>query len=763
MKIKIETKLIIAFAVILQSISLHAQDSDRISLNYSLHDFSLLGRNDSIKILSNELECHYLNDSTLPALPYIEYNFIVDNNINYVGHNYTLRDTLIDTGVVLLPNSLSIPSSFVQKQTKYDNQGIFEYNNVIYPSEKVVYLGSHLFRNTKILSFSISPFSYDAEKKHLFLSTNIELDIEIEDNGKVRKLRSDMTRCLSDDWISNEQTKFTNNKVRTAKLDRNTNIEYLVITCDSFKNEFQKLADWKTLKGIPAKVVTTEQIYANVEGKNHQQKIKNAIKQYFTQTDSLLQYVLLGGDIETVPTQKCYVSSSSYKANVASDVYYSSLKQIEWDTNGNGKVGEVRDNIDIAFDLIVTRLSVKNIQDCRAQISRILKYEQTPDTIGWNDNILMGGATILDRHYNYPEGRMSDTQYKSENNLYKKYIKDNWLGANKYMFYDTGTSFTGNDLYQFRTCNMLEQLGKGYTFFNVITHGNPDGWKMEWCPDSIEKLQFFTVNDIKHYTNSGNTMIVTTACHTNAFDSLSTCLSEAFMRHGGGGVIAYYGSTHYGWESIDSISDGPSSMFSGLFYRTLLQSAKHEIGQSIYESKALKIGLSNQNNTYRWLILSLNALCDPEMSLYIRKPKRFNHVEINLNDKTATIETGEPDCKICISANLDNEDNFYEIFNTTDNAIFNINRDSEYTICITKAGFVPYIATVSGCIIIQNTNIESDISLYADSVKIGNNISSNHTPGDVNIRNCKVTIKSNGNTLISNGVKVYKDSQLRIN
>lgn len=749
---------------------LFAQEPDGISLDYSIQDFHIEERADTVIIKLPEKESHYLEDPTQPALPYMEYNFIIDANARYVSHRSTSQDVVIKSGVVVLPNTLPVPTSYIADSNPAPKTDVrINYANASYPSEKVVYLGSHLFKNTKVLSFAVSPFTYDAANRKLLFSSSIKLSIEIEDGGRLKKLSAetprDLLRQLSDVSF-NERDKIYKNRLKGAKSNEAPNIEYLVITCDSFKNEYQRLADWKTLKGVPAKVITTENIYATMEGKNHQQKIKNAIKQYFIQSNNLLQYVLLGGDVEIVPTQKCHVTTYSvvrYVADLASDMYYSSLKQIEWDTNGDGLAGEVKDGIDIAHDLIVTRLSSNSISDCHTQISRILKYEQQPDTIGWEDNILMGGNTIRDKHYSYAEGKMSDTQYKSEYILYKKYIESSWPNSIKYMFYDTGTSFAENDQYQFRTYNMLEQLRKGYTFINVVTHGNPDGWKMEWCADSINKKQYFKVNDVPLYENSGNTMIVTTACHTNAFDSLSTCLSEAFMRHEKGGILAYYGSTHYGWSKPDSTKEGASAMFCGLFYRTLLQSPDHQIGRSIYDSKALKIGYSNTDDTNRWLLLSMNGLCDPEMSLYISKPKNFNNIEINLNNGSAMVETGEADCKICVSVASGSEDSYYQVFNATDNTSFNVTDNDVYTVCVTKAGYVPYIAKVSNSIVIQNTNIESDTYFCTESAKIGHDVSNEIPFGNVNIKNCKVKIHSKGTTVIPNGFKVFKNSQLRIN
>ena len=63
---------------------------------------------------------------------------------------------------------------------------------------------------------------------------------------------------------------------------------YIIITCDSLKDSFQRLAFWETMKGVPTKVLTTEEIDSLYEGNTMQLKIKAAIKDYYNG-----QYVVL--------------------------------------------------------------------------------------------------------------------------------------------------------------------------------------------------------------------------------------------------------------------------------------------------------------------------------------------------------------------------------------------------------------------------------------------------------------------------------------
>jgi hypothetical protein len=77
-------------------------------------------------------------------------------------------------------------------------------------------------------------------------------------------------------------------------------VKYLIITNNYDVNgvfvgdlvsEFQRLADWKTKKGVPAIVKTVEWVNSNYQGCDIQEKIKNFIKDAYSQWEA--DWVLL--------------------------------------------------------------------------------------------------------------------------------------------------------------------------------------------------------------------------------------------------------------------------------------------------------------------------------------------------------------------------------------------------------------------------------------------------------------------------------------
>ena len=69
--------------------------------------------------------------------------------------------------------------------------------------------------------------------------------------------------------------------------------DYVVITEAPMDTVFQRLADWKTLRGVPGKVVLVSWINANYTGYDLQEKIRNFIIDAHATWGT--NYVLLGG------------------------------------------------------------------------------------------------------------------------------------------------------------------------------------------------------------------------------------------------------------------------------------------------------------------------------------------------------------------------------------------------------------------------------------------------------------------------------------
>lgn len=456
-KTKICLVIVTLFALSLPVLS---EDNKNVNISYKASDFSLTERNGQLYIDSQKYSFSLKTEPSEPALPFIGLYVWIDSKYDYNGHSVNTQDTLLRTNTLVAPNPNPSPSNWNNKIS----QSSPEYLSSVYPNDCIEYMGTSIIGGNKILCFSVSPFQYFPMSKKLYFKNNIYLSISLSRNSfEETKIITNPKELVGGMVVNkDEMINATNNKNILSSHQNKTSgtsnpYEYLIVTCDSLKDVFQRLANWKTMKGVRTNVITTDSICSSTETRP-QLLIKKAIMDYYEESGHALQYVLLGGDHEIVPAEHCRLvlpldSITTDTTDVPTDLYYASLKNPNWDTNGDGLIGDLKDNMDIIHDIYVTRLSVNSISDAQNQIDRILKYEMNPDTDNWQNNILMSGNSLNYACYNYPDSLMSDTHYKSEK-FYQKYILNNWPYHHKYMFYDTGTSFTGGAQYHFRANNL---------------------------------------------------------------------------------------------------------------------------------------------------------------------------------------------------------------------------------------------------------------------------------------------------------------------
>lgn len=117
--------------------------------------------------------------------------------------------------------------------------------------------------------------------------------------------------------------------------------DYIIITNNALKPTFQTLADWKTKKGVFTIIKTIEEIYANYQGTDIQEKIRNYIIESWGKWGHGL-FFLLGGGNRIVPARMVmgdvYDCTNIENKNIQypADMYYATYKN-NWNSNLNNK------------------------------------------------------------------------------------------------------------------------------------------------------------------------------------------------------------------------------------------------------------------------------------------------------------------------------------------------------------------------------------------------------------------------------------------
>lgn len=713
---------------------------DRIfNLSYSSEDFIVSSVNGNLLIATRNQLDMYNEDTLKPALPFIPIKIMIANNEDYVGYSFTKKESVFCQNAKLLHNPSGYTADYIpQKPFVFlDNQ----YEDCIYPNKNIEFIGVSEMRGCKYLEFLICPFRYDPMNFCVYIWNKIQLDIQLCKNNKSQIMPINKSfRDIIKKMVINNDSLDTYYPEKTG----GSGTEYLIITCDSFKNEFERLSKWKNIKGVKTQVITIEDICSNNSGSSLslQQKIRNTISDYFG-SDSSLQYVLLAGDDNIVPTKKKEISDATISGlttcEMPSDLYYACLlspKRFGWDYTH----GDIISSDKLVPDISVTRAPVNTLESTKAFVNRIIKYESNPQISCLNNKILLSGSfgVGLAQHHG--------------DSIYKRYIEGLWSGTS-FRFYDTDTDFEEQGGYELNGSHLQQELMKGYPFVFMCSHGDYNRYL-------LENNTSYTNSFADTLQNIGYTTIATSACYTNRFDNDTTCLSESFIRNPESGLIAYIGHSRQG---IVSPAYTPlfSDKFNGLFFQALFLDPSHRIGTAMTSVRVAFTGLIQRNKKNRWVLFGVNPLGDPETPVYVETPRCFDNVEVSYSNGLWSVDAHVDSCDFCAMSIEDEGSSFYDRKYGIRNATYS-DLGQCITICIKKAGYIPYVAVVGNNIYVQNKKFDQDIHIFSNNTFIGFDVTENEPYGHVLLNQGALTIQSNNGVTIKNDFEVKKGAVFEI-
>ena len=719
------------FILLLFAVKIANGETSKVqTFKFDIDDFEIQEFQGSLFITSNVHNLSFDSDINKPALPYIGVKIPIDDGLQYQRHTVNVNSSVIRSEVIMASNPEYVTTNSGGNAEKWYE---VTYLEDIYPEKNVVYSGCQKINGTLFCFFKVCPFFYNAKTKELSFITDFIINIS----------------------LSTKSAKNASNHPVTRLSNVNTDYDYLIITNETLAPVYQKLADWKTFKGVKTKVLSVENIYQEItDNISNQAKVKKAIIDYYGTLVHQLKYVLLGGDTCVVPTEMTYIKlikadSTIVEKTTPSDLYFACLDDLEWDTNSNGLSGEIDDDIDYGPDIVVTRIPLSDIDETQNVVNRIIKYEIYPDTIQWKDNILMCGNQLTNLY--------SGDAYVKGENFYNTYIRGYWNG-NRTRFYNNFTDFEGGASYDLTDFNFESKFEDGYTFVDMITHGLPCYWVFENM-DSYWHLYAL------RQRNKRNTIITTIACNTNAFDSLY-CLSKYFFKGYNSGILGYIGCSREGWFITHPYQLGPSFDYNGEFYKNLFLSSSHQLGASFYESKSSLVELCDTyHSPYRWLHMGLNCLGDPEMPVFLSKPKTF----VNMSSY-AFYETGFFDiyswignCRFCFSSRYNDRNDYYIYPNTYYVSSERLLGIGMFNICVTHPEYFPYLGIYGDTVYLQGEKLLGDYHVKSKTnTYIGSNVTNRRNQGPVIIEEGKTTIISPDGVTIYNDFEVKKGAELEI-
>jgi hypothetical protein len=482
-----------------------------------------------------------------------------------------------------------------------------------FPSEAAVYVTTERVRGYDIAFVRLYPVEYTPADGALAYYPSLELRVLTAPSAGGQEEQASMFR-------GDEQT-----RRRVGRMIDNTGAEYayadflgsfekgerdsdtypyLIITDDPYVSTFQDLADYKTSKGLRAKIVRVDSLTANVSGNDNQDRIRNYIIEAYQNLGT--EYVLLAGDDEIIPHRGFYAVGGGADYDIAADLYYGALDG-NWNTDGDSRWGEPEE-ADLIPEVHVGRAPVDNTTEATNFVYKTLKYQQDP-VVAECDEFLLAGELLWD-----------DPTWGGD------YMEELRLGASTH-----GHTTVG-----------LPNPSEADTLYDRGP-SNPT-----WDKDDIIPLMNAGVNQIHHlghsnvtytlrmvngdvqtrFTNDGDNhtffVIYTQGCYCGAFDNRwsdgsygDDAISEYFVTIDAG-AVAFVGNSRYGFGAHAS-TNGSSQRFHRQFVDAMFGEGIFSIGATNDDSKVDVIPFVDMG-VNRWCYYQINVQGDPELPLWSEEP-----------------------------------------------------------------------------------------------------------------------------------------------
>jgi len=479
-------------------------------------------------------------------------------------------------------------------------------------------LSEGLLQGERIAAIALRPIRYVPAQGKIEVAENMVLTIEYEqdftyDGGSVRLsagqsagLRQRLRGLVENPELASALTTFS--------APAPDEYRHVIVTPASLVSSFQPLADWNTSLGDRDTVVSLESIDAGFSGRDLTEKIRNFVS--YAHEEWGLEYLLLGGDAQLVPTRDCWVVQSGWWPHpydtIPTDMYFGALNG-DWDADGDDVFGEMNDNPDLYAEVAVGRACVDNADQVELFVDKVKAYQENPPE-GFADKLMLPAEILWTNPY-YPGNATNNSianlahpatriarMYETQGTLSRSAVEDS--------------------------------LNEGVGLVHHIAHGNVIGIS---CANGL-----FITTHASNLTNAGKTPVyVSIACLVGAFDYNSPdCLVEAFQNAEEGGTVAWVGNSRYGWGTPPV--RGPSEDLDVSFFETLYDKANPEAGLTLIAAKDDNAGYWGSYWVGRWCIYELNLHGDPAMPIHSREISAFivTHDEPHAGPQTFKVTVG---------------------------------------------------------------------------------------------------------------------------
>jgi len=493
-----------------------------------------------------------------------------------------VKDVKVKTGAPIVQTGFDIPwgqppCTFSDEPVKVGrNEEIYGSDND-YPTTLFDIVSIESFRGFQILNMLLYPMQYKPKSGTVKFYETMTVEVKFGKGMKnklYRGLYGDKNTVAG--MVDNPEMVGTYEDGPTPLQTE----EYIIITNDTMQSTFQTLANHKANFVTGTGVYTVSWITANYTGVDNAEKIRNFIKDWYTNHGT--KWVLMGGDIAAVPYRGFYVYTGGYTDyDMLADMYFRCLDG-NFNNDGDSYWAEPGE-VDWYPEVAVGRASCESVTEAQNFVNKVIDYELAAKP----KRALLHQARV--RPANNPDSRC--LAWNCDDYLPGDYYID-------YLFEEDGT-VTKTKWINAWAANpvVVAHIGHGSTTSYQINYEN--GGTVTWY-----------CSDVSNMTNTFWPWTTSVACHSGNIE-YNDCLAECYVKDADNGAIAAIYNDNYGWFNTAN-----ACMYSGEFcemeFKACWGDGYEKLGDMLNQGLSYMISLAQSNSYYRWCFYERNLVGDPE-------------------------------------------------------------------------------------------------------------------------------------------------------
>lgn len=619
------------FLLLAGYMAVRAQISGQAEVNVNDLSFSKQDGYDVIRWNGGDYK---IQQAGAPELPVILKTYVVPLEAKLTGVEVSVSNRMAVNGNFMpYPVQPPIPITEKQDEVKFTQPDASIYQGTeVYPKIKAQIVADYNEMGYHLVTVQLHPVEYDPVSQKLFVShLNFVLRYDMVGVDGVQSQKQSVRRAnaikkVIRSMVDNPEDVdvFTSSKVKLvgeAVMDVQTRVasasmpidviqeqipDYIIITNNKLKGEFQRLADWKTQKGVPTLVKDVESIGKEYQGSDLAEKIHTYLQECYHKWGAGL-FVLLGGDTNIIPA-RCYIYSN---VEYPSDAYYTDLES-DWNANKNHIYKETGDGMNMDRLCYLGRASVEDIEEAKTFINKVLMYEKMENV---STEYLMNHLAISayiskdeSKDSLYNDGKESINGYLSHYPQITKWYLFDHYNCTCPRHHDKTMYHSGQELNKEHFLSALQDGGdSGLDHFHIVYHMDHSHPRALGA-SSKDKHESIYIQDVNNLINGDYPLImISGGCKPAKFTE--DCIAEHFLTNPLGGAVAFIGNANDGYAD----ETYQYNNFLAALYRKHIYHIGTILNQMINYND-----FSTIHEYYR-----LHLLGDPEMPVWSAVPQKL--------------------------------------------------------------------------------------------------------------------------------------------